>query len=174
MSLQTPQLSADRQSIGNVSTGSERTDMSSFRAIVLLAVDDTEPSEYAFNWYRDYVHKPDFFVVLLHCTDQDDQEIRDASPARTAKIIKDLTERTKTIEDKFGHYMQLHSMKGKIRKGKGKPGEAIIKAANDEGANMIVCGTRGHGKIKRAFLGSVSDYVAHHSHCPVIICRHRQ
>ena len=29
--------------------------------------------------YRDYVHKPDFFVVLLHCTDHDDQEIREAS-----------------------------------------------------------------------------------------------
>jgi nucleotide-binding universal stress UspA family protein len=62
-------------------------------------------------------------------------------------------------------------MKGRIRKGKGKPGEAIIKAANDEGACMIVCGTRGHGKLKRAFLGSVSDYVAHHSTVPVIICR---
>nr|KAG5702249.1 hypothetical protein BaRGS_030604 [Batillaria attramentaria] len=122
-------------------------------------------------WYRDYVHKPDFYVVLLHCTDQNDQEIREASPARTAKILKDMTERMKTIEEKFGHLMQINGIKGKIRKGKGKPGEAIIKAANDEGACMIVCGTRGHGKIKRAFLGSVSDYVAHHSSCPVIICR---
>ncbi|KAK7490583.1 hypothetical protein BaRGS_00018186 [Batillaria attramentaria] len=121
--------------------------------------------------YRDYVHKPDFYVVLLHCTDQNDQEIREASPARTAKILKDMTERMKTIEEKFGHLMQINGIKGKIRKGKGKPGEAIIKAANDEGACMIVCGTRGHGKIKRAFLGSVSDYVAHHSSCPVIICR---
>ncbi|PVD24379.1 hypothetical protein C0Q70_14861 [Pomacea canaliculata] len=108
--------------------------------------------------YRDYVHKPDFFVVLLHCTDHDDQEIREASPARTAKIIKDMAERMKTIEEKFGHLMTVNGIKGKIRKGKGKPGEAIIKAANDEGACMIVCGTRGHGKIKRAFLGSVSDY----------------
>ena len=63
-------------------------------------------------------------------------------------------------------------MTGKIRKGKGKPGEAIVKAALEEGANMVVCGTRGHGKIKRAFLGSVSDYVVHHAKCPVITCKH--
>ena len=46
-----------------------------------------------------------------------------------------------------------------------------MKVAAEEGACMIVTGTRGHGKIKRAFLGSVSDYVAHHSPVPVIICR---
>ncbi|XP_076447746.1 putative universal stress protein SH1215 [Babylonia areolata] len=180
-SLQTPQMGGDRQSVGNASntsvssavsmTPSERIDMSSFRAIVLLAVDDSDPSEYAFNWYRDYVHKPDFFVVMLHCTDHDDQEIREASPGRTAKIIKELTERMRVIEDKFGHLMQINGMKGKIRRGKGKAGEAIIKAATDEGACMIVCGTRGHGKIKRTFLGSVSDYVVHHANVPVVICR---
>lgn len=178
MSLNPAAGMSERDSGGNVSTGNlstasemRRSEMSGFRAIVLLAVDDSEPSEYAFNWYRDYVHKPDFYVVLLHCTDHNDQEIREASPARTAKILKDMAERMKTIEDKFGHLMKINGMKGKIRKGKGKPGEAIIKASNDEGACMIVCGTRGHGKIKRAFLGSVSDYVAHHSNCPVIICR---
>ncbi|KAL8566172.1 hypothetical protein ACOMHN_041327 [Nucella lapillus] len=56
-SLQAPQLGGDRQSVGNVSTTSisnismtsERLDMSGFRAIVLLAVDDSDPSEYAFN-----------------------------------------------------------------------------------------------------------------------------
>ncbi|KAL8599587.1 hypothetical protein ACOMHN_065196 [Nucella lapillus] len=121
--------------------------------------------------YRDYVHRPDFFVVLLHCTDHDDQEIGEASPAKTAKIIKDISERMRTIEEKFGHLMQINGITGRIRKGKGKPGEAIIKAANDEGACMIVCGTRGLGKIKRAFMSSVSDYVAHHSAVPVIICR---
>lgn len=38
---------------------------------------------------------------------------------------------------------------------------------------MIVMGTRGMGKVKRTFLGSVSDHVLHHSHVPVIICRHK-
>lgn len=148
-----------------------RADMSKFRAIVLIAVDDSDPAEFAFNWYRDYIHKPEYFTVLLHCTDQNDQEIRDASPARTAKIIKEMSERMKKIEDKFGHLMEINGIEGKIRKGKGKPGEAIVKAANEEGATMIVTGTRGLSKLKRAFLGSVSDYVVHNSPVPVITCR---
>ncbi|CAL1539524.1 unnamed protein product [Lymnaea stagnalis] len=160
-----------------------RADMSKFRAIVLIAVDDSDPAEFAFNWYRDYIHKPEYFTVLLHCTDQNDQEIRDATscprrastgsqgPARTAKIIKEMSERMKKIEDKFGHLMEINGIQGKIRKGKGKPGEAIVKAANEEGATMIVTGTRGLSKLKRAFLGSVSDYVVHNSPVPVITCR---
>ena len=32
-------------------------------------------------------------------------------------------------------------------------------------------GTRGLGTVRRTILGSVSDYVLHHAHCPVCICR---
>lgn len=53
----------------------------------------------------------------------------------------------------------------------GKPGEAICRIAEEEKATMIVMGTRGLGKVRRTIMGSVSDYVVHHSHCPVIVCR---
>ena len=55
----------------------------------------------------------------------------------------------------------------------GKVGEAIVEAAKTENATMIVVGTRGMGKIRRTFLGSVSDYCLHHSHVPVLVCRHK-
>ena len=37
---------------------------------------------------------------------------------------------------------------------------------------MIVLGTRGQGTVRRTILGSVSDYVVHHAHVPVTVCRH--
>ena len=52
-----------------------------------------------------------------------------------------------------------------------KPGQVICQVANEEKATMIVIGTRGMGKIRRTLLGSVSDYVVHHSGCPVVVCR---
>lgn len=55
----------------------------------------------------------------------------------------------------------------------GEAGHAIVKAAEAEGASCIVTGTRGQGKIRRTILGSVSDYILHHSHVPVLICRHK-
>ncbi|GFR75687.1 stress response protein nhaX [Elysia marginata] len=53
-----------------------------------------------------------------------------------------------------------------------RPGEGIIKAAEEEKADMIVLGSRGQGQLRRTFMGSVSDYVVHHSHVPVAVCKH--
>jgi nucleotide-binding universal stress UspA family protein len=52
----------------------------------------------------------------------------------------------------------------------GNPGDAVVHIAEDEKASMIVMGTRGLGTIRRTILGSVSDYVVHHSICPVLVC----
>lgn len=55
----------------------------------------------------------------------------------------------------------------------GVPGEVICHVAKDEKADLIVTGTRGMGSIRRTFLGSVSDYILHHAHVPVLIARHK-
>ena len=52
-----------------------------------------------------------------------------------------------------------------------KPGSVIVNVASEEGAGMIIMGTRGMGTLRRTILGSVSDYVVHHAHCPVVVCR---
>lgn len=48
-----------------------------------------------------------------------------------------------------------------------------MKAAEEAHAQLVIVGSRGHGKVRRTLLGSVSDYVLHHSHVPVIVCRHK-
>jgi len=55
--------------------------------------------------------------------------------------------------------------------GGSKPGEVICKVAEHDAVTMIVVGTRGLGSVRRTIMGSVSDYVVHHAHCPVVICR---
>lgn len=62
---------------------------------------------------------------------------------------------------------------GKVKSISGVPGEVIAQLAKDEKASLIVTGTRGMGKIRRTFLGSVSDYVIHHAHVPVLVARHK-
>ncbi|KMS94750.1 hypothetical protein BVRB_015640 [Beta vulgaris subsp. vulgaris] len=53
----------------------------------------------------------------------------------------------------------------------GDPKEEICKAVEQVHMDMLVIGSRGLGGIKRAFLGSVSDYCAHHAGCPVLIVK---
>ncbi len=53
----------------------------------------------------------------------------------------------------------------------GEPGLALCKIARDESATAIVIGSRGRGGIKKALLGSVSDYVVRNAPCPVVVTR---
>lgn len=51
----------------------------------------------------------------------------------------------------------------------GDAGEEIVKRASEVDACLVVTGTRGLGVIRRTVLGSVSQYVLHHSNVPVAI-----
>src|SRR4051812_27869295 len=52
---------------------------------------------------------------------------------------------------------------------KGRAADTLIAAA--EGADMLVVGNRGRGGFRGLLLGSVSQQIAHHATCPVVIVR---
>lgn len=47
----------------------------------------------------------------------------------------------------------------------------IMNEAEEGGFELIIVGSRGHGRLGEAFLGSVSYKLAHHAKCPVLIVR---
>jgi nucleotide-binding universal stress UspA family protein len=49
--------------------------------------------------------------------------------------------------------------------------EEIVESAQSIGAGLIVMGSRGQGRLRRALVGSVSESVVRHAHCPVTIVR---
>ena len=49
--------------------------------------------------------------------------------------------------------------------------ESILELAEKEQVDLIVLGSRGLGAVRRFLLGSVSDRVAHHAHCAVLIVK---
>jgi nucleotide-binding universal stress UspA family protein len=52
-----------------------------------------------------------------------------------------------------------------------RPDHGILAVGEDIGAGLIVLGSRGLGGVKRALMGSVSDSVVRHAHCPVLVVR---
>ena len=53
----------------------------------------------------------------------------------------------------------------------GSPAAEIVRVAEEEGHDLIVLGSRGLSSIRGFLLGSVSDRVTHHAHCPVLIVK---
>ena len=51
----------------------------------------------------------------------------------------------------------------------GQPAECLADLADEEGAELIVVGSRGRGAFKSAFLGSVSNALLGVARCPVLI-----
>ena len=53
----------------------------------------------------------------------------------------------------------------------GKVDLEVVALAKELGVGLIVMGSRGLGGVRRALMGSVSDSVVRHAHCPVLVVR---
>jgi nucleotide-binding universal stress UspA family protein len=51
----------------------------------------------------------------------------------------------------------------------GHPAQVLLDAG--ETAELLVVGNRGHGGFSGMLLGSVSQYLVTHAHCPVVVVR---
>ncbi|ELT88138.1 hypothetical protein CAPTEDRAFT_221183 [Capitella teleta] len=143
---------------------------------VMLAVDKSIQAQEAFDFYADTLHVPGNRVVLvhvpegptvklsegMHLPDGEWQKMRDHEKKETSQLVKIFADKIAEKKITDSEYKTVHGT---------KPGEALVEAAKDIHATMIIIGTRGMGAMKRTLMGSVSTYVVHHAHVPVIICR---
>ena len=53
----------------------------------------------------------------------------------------------------------------------GRPDEEIVVLGEEIGAGLIATGSRGLGGMRRALMGSASDSIVRHAHCPVLVVR---
>jgi nucleotide-binding universal stress UspA family protein len=55
---------------------------------------------------------------------------------------------------------------------RGRPDTELVHLSEEIDAGLIVMGSRGLHGVRRALIGSVSDSVVRHAHCPVLVVRH--
>jgi len=54
----------------------------------------------------------------------------------------------------------------------GDPATAVVEAANEENADLIVLGTHGRTGLTRLLMGSVAEAVVRRAKCPVLVVKH--
>ncbi|KAL5004329.1 hypothetical protein ScPMuIL_017785 [Solemya velum] len=153
-------------------TGSERT--------VLIAMDGSKHSEFAFNWYVKNIHRPGDHVLLAHCADYKSYmsiyggtAVVPSDHDLLTSIVKEEEQKIlKTVTAIEAILKENSKVDGQVVRLTGHPGEAIVSAATEKKVDFIVTGCRGLGQIRRTLMGSVSDFVIHHATMPVFVCRH--
>jgi nucleotide-binding universal stress UspA family protein len=146
--------------------------MSIFPTTILLATDGSEEAQLAATTAADLAQKtnselhvltvgPDYPLYELPEHPADFEDVVSEN-RREAKEM--LEQQAKRIEESGGTIKETY-----IREG--RAAEEIVEVAEEIGAGLIVMGSRGHGRLRRALLGSVSDAVVRHAHCPVTIVR---
>ncbi|HSK99229.1 MAG TPA: universal stress protein [Rubrobacteraceae bacterium] len=90
----------------------------------------------------------------------------EAVEAVRGEAQKVLDAQVRKIEEAGGSVGGAHLKMGERRD------QAIVHLADEIGAGLIVMGSRGLGGVRRALMGSVSDSVVRHAHCPVLVVRH--
>jgi nucleotide-binding universal stress UspA family protein len=141
--------------------------MSIFPTKILLATDSSREAELAATTAADLANSTNSELHVIHVgeflpTVLAQTEVEPAQLEREAQQLLD--EQVRGIEEAGGTVKEAHLRLGRAD-------EEIVDLAQNIGAGMIVMGSRGRGRIRRALMGSVSESVVRHAHCPVTIVR---
>ena len=148
--------------------------MSVFPTTILLATDGSEEAKLATQAATELSRDTGSELHVVYVLPTPEQlighrlypkETRDAVVAEAERDAKKfLDEQSRQIEAEGGKVTETHFRSG-------EPDKEILRTAEAVDVGAIVIGSRGLGAISRALLGSVSDSVVRHAHCPVFVVR---
>src|SRR5215207_7595704 len=153
--------------------------MSVFPTKVLLATDGSEEADLASRTAIELIEKTgsELHVVYaqpipLPVDPSPDDPFLDIIGPHASEVIKDIKEKAQRLLD--AQVQQVRAAGGAVAQAHlkiGGPVEEIVTLAEETGAGLILLGSRGLGGVGRAQMGSVSEFVVRHAHCPVLVLR---
>ncbi|KAL6575172.1 hypothetical protein OROMI_012457 [Orobanche minor] len=155
---------------------------------VLVAIDESDESFYALRWALDQLFSRYYpeetqqeqehnSITLVNVQPIFQPFIYPAGPVVYAttsmvdSVKKAQEENAANILSRAMHLCKQKKVKAETLVLQGDPKDKICQAAEDLHVDLVVVGSRGFGMIKRALLGSVSNYCAHHAYCPVLVVK---
>ncbi|KAF7006824.1 hypothetical protein CFC21_021828 [Triticum aestivum] len=150
------------------------------KTVVLVAVDDSDHSYRALEWAVRYVAEmagagAPTELVIVHAKPSPSPVVTMGGPGVSGDVVRlveaDLRKKAEGVVDRARRLCVANSVQGVVEVVDGEPRHVLCNAVEKHHADLLVVGSHGYGAIKRALLGSVSDYCAHHAHCSVMIVK---
>jgi nucleotide-binding universal stress UspA family protein len=142
---------------------------------IVVATDGSEQALQAARVAGDIAQKFQAKLTLLSVFDMtDSMAVYESGPENISyvEVVRQMGEGMhESVQRRTGEVLQEMGVSYQSRCEIGHPVDTIVRVAEDQKADLIVLGSRGLGGFKRFLLGSVSDGVLHHAHCPVLIVR---
>ena len=132
---------------------------------IVVGYDDTEPSKRALERAADLAEK---FGSRLLITSVAPVMI----PSGHGSAGVDPTDPPKQHEIELEHaqsYLSARNLSAELQPAIGDPADTIVEVADQNGATLIVVGTRQPSILERLLGTSVSGAVSRHAHCDVLI-----
>ncbi|GAV74916.1 Usp domain-containing protein [Cephalotus follicularis] len=150
------------------------------KPIMLMGLDDSNHSYHALEWTIDHFFTPHgtnypFKLIIIHARPTAASAVGLAGPGSADFLLMvdtDLKRQAQKVTDKVRQICSSKSLDDvQVDVTEGDPRTVMVEAVDKYHAAMLVLGSHGYGAIKRAVLGSVSDFCAHHAHCSVMIVK---
>ncbi|XP_046339536.1 TRAP-T-associated universal stress protein TeaD-like [Haliotis rufescens] len=149
---------------------------------VVIAMDGSDYSVRAFEWYVANLHttNDEYEAVIGYCPEyghffHSPLFSFNADAAEIAEHFRKEEEHIQSVCASLNNRLEESGIHGRVVRLADKcPGNAIVRLAEEEEAECIVTGTRGHSKLRQTLLGSVSQYIVHHAHIPVFVCKDKK
>ncbi len=150
--------------------------MSIFPTKILLATDDSAEAQLAARTAVDLTKKTDSELHVIYVMHRA-EELRQPEGLGFGSVVsqEELKRMGEAMLDKLiTHIEEAGGSVAQAYLRQGRADEKVVAQAEEIGAGLIVLGSRGLGGIRRALMGSVSDSVVRHAHCPVLVVRPEQ
>ena len=139
-----------------------------FPTKILLATDGSEDAALATKAAIDLSNQSG---AELHVVHVGRSSLRLSPTEYQAAAREKIGELAKAVEEAGGDVTETH-LRIDDSQTAGNEAEHITGLAEELGADLIVIGSRGLSGMKRLVMGSVSEGVVRHAHCPVLVMRH--
>lgn len=135
---------------------------------ILIAVDGSRGAESALHLGGELAANHDAEVLLVHAVPLPplvagvDQAISDESINYLERNAESVVSAAAIVLDDLG-------VKSKAILQPGSAADIILDVAEHYEVDLIVVGHRGHGRMRRLLMGSVSSKLAHHARCALLL-----